>query len=148
MITLKILRPYHIKVNEEYIHLQLEHQFFSIYINGEEYQFAPMESKEIRVNRKTKKIDNTDATFAFQNQDEVVYMSMSKLIYHPQFLNQVYHIAKPFYYKDHTETETNVDDSEITLIIAELEQMNKKRLIDQALDNRDEELFYKLTQTL
>src|SRR5690625_5956833 len=58
LVTLKILRPYHIKVNEKYVHLRLENQFFTIYLNGEEYQFIPIEAKEIRVDRETKKIDN------------------------------------------------------------------------------------------
>ncbi|HLR52110.1 MAG TPA: IDEAL domain-containing protein [Candidatus Avamphibacillus sp.] len=146
MITLKILTPYHIKVSEEYIHLKLEHQFFSIYINDEEYQFVPNESKEIIVNRKTGEIFNTDATFAFQKVEEVVYIPMSKLIYHPHFLNQVFQIAKPYYQKE--EKTRDVDKAEIDLIILELEQQNKRRLIDKALDNRDEELFYKLIQML
>jgi len=146
LITLKILTPYHIKVNEEYIYLKLEHQFFSIYINNEEYQFVPKESKEIIVNRQTKKIVNTDATFAFQREEEVVYIPMSKLIYHPHFLNQVFQISKPYYHKE--ENTTDVDKAEVDLIILELEQQNKKRLIDKALDNRDEALFYKLIQML
>src|SRR5690625_337361 len=146
LVTLKILRPYHIKVNEKYVHLRLENQFFTIYLNGEEYQFIPIEAKEIRVDRETKKIDNVDAKFAFQKGEDVVYISMAKLIYHPDFLNQVYQIAKPYYYKDFQDT--LIDKSEVDLIIDELEQENKKRLIDKALDERDEKLFYKLLETL
>lgn len=146
MITLKILKPYHIKVNENFIHLKLEEQFFSIYINGEEYQFIPDEAKEIRVDRKTKQIDNIGAKFAFQKEEEVVYMSMAKLIYYPDFLNQVYHISKPYYYKD--SENSSIDHTEVDLIIAELEHENKKRLIDKALDERNEGLFYKLVQSL
>lgn len=146
MVTLKILKPYHIVVNEKYIHLKLENQFFSIYLNGEEYQFIPVEAKEIRVNRKTKQIDNVDAKFAFQKGEEVVYMSMAKLIYHPDFLNQVYNISKPYYYKN--SQDLLIDKTEIDLIIDELERKNKMRLIDKALDARDEELFYDLLNTL
>lgn len=146
MVTLKILRPYHIRVNKKFIHLRLEDQFFTIYINGEEYQFVPLEAKEIRVDKKTKKIDNVDAKFAFQKGKELIYISMTKLIYHPDFLEQVNRIAKPYYFKD--SQDILIGKTEINLIIDELEQQNKKRLIDKALDDRDEELFYKLLNTL
>lgn len=143
---MKILRPYHIKVNEEYIHLKLDHQFFYIYMNHKEYQFTPTLSKEIVIHRSTQKIYNTNATFAFQNGGKTVQIPMSKLIYHPQFLNQVDNIAKPYYLKH--DTERTAAKTEIDLIINELEQENKKRLIDHALDEWDEALFYQLVKKL
>lgn len=146
LISLKILRPYHIKVNKKFIHIRLEHQFFSIYKDNEEYQFVPIESKEIRINRLTGKIDNVDATFAFQSGEKLFYISMEKLTFHPQFLNQINNIAKPYYNK--TQVDEEVQKTEVELIINELEQINKKKLIDKALDNRDKELFYKLVRKL
>ena len=71
---------------------------------------------------------------------------MTKLIYHPDFLDQVNRIAKPYYFKD--SQDDLIGKTEINLIIDELEQQNKKRLIDKALDERDEELFYKLLNIL
>lgn len=143
MITLKILKPYHIKVDEQFIRLKLEHQFFSIYVDGEEYQFIPNEAKEIRVDRHNKKIDNIDATFSFQKGEKVISLSMAKLIYQPDFLNQVYTITRP-YYKD--VVETSINKTELELIIDELERANRKRLIDQALDAKDEKAFYELVE--
>lgn len=140
------MRPYHIKVNEEYIHLKLDHQFFYIYMDHKEYQFTPTLSKEIIIHRKTQKIYNTGATFAFKNGGKTVQIPMSKLLYHPQFLNQVDNIAKPYYYKHDPDTKS--PETEIDLIINELEQENKKRLIDYALDQWDEELFYQLVNKL
>lgn len=144
LITLKILKPYHILVDEKYVRLKLEHQFFSILVNGAEYEFIPTEAKEIIVNRKNKKIDNINAKFTFKREEEIIHLSMAKLIYHPEFLNQVYDIVKPYYYND--TQETSIDKKELDLIMDELEEANKKRLIDQALDNRNKELFYQLVK--
>lgn len=143
MITLKILKPYHIKVDEQYIRLELEHQFFSIYVDGEEYQFIPNEAKEIRVDKHNKKIDNIDAIFSFKKGEKVINLSMAKLIYQPDFLNQVYAITRP-YYKD--VIETSINKTELDLIIDELEKENRERLIDKALDEKDEKLFFELVE--
>lgn len=55
MVTVKMLKPYYIKTEEEYVRVILAYQYFSVVINKKVYQFIPVEANEIRINRKTKK---------------------------------------------------------------------------------------------
>src|SRR5690625_897740 len=97
MVTVKMLKPYYIKMSEEYIRVILAYQYFSIDIHNRVYQFVPMEEKEIRINRKTQEVVNTDATFAFQKGKDIIYITMKKLISLPDFLIQLHSIVQPYY---------------------------------------------------
>jgi hypothetical protein len=144
MVTVKLLKPYCIKADLENIYVLLDEELFTISIQNEIYQFVPEKSKEFIINRRTKKIENLDATFAFKKEDKVFYLSMSELINIPDFLIKLYFITKPHIdYKQ----EENVND-DIDVIMDELVQSNIKRLIDKALDERNEEAFYDLIALL
>ncbi|WP_067727074.1 IDEAL domain-containing protein [Oceanobacillus damuensis] len=147
MVTVKMLKPYYVKTEEKYVRIILAYQYFSVVINKKVYQFIPVESNEIRINRRTQMVENTEAVFAFQNGKDIVNVSMSKLISIPDFLNQLHSIAESYY---HTEASLRKTDQEkaIHLFIDELERDNIKRLIDMTLDSRDEEMFYSLTKLL
>lgn len=147
MVTVKMLKPYYIKTEEKYVRIILAYQYFSVVINKKVYQFIPVESNEIRINRNTKKVENKDAVFAFQNGKEVINLPMSELISIPDFMQLLHSIAESYY---HIEKNINNADQqkESTSFIRELERDNVKRLIDMALDARDEKTFYKLTKLL
>ena len=144
MVTVKMLKPYYIKADTEYVRVILAYQYFSVFINQQVYQFIPVEAKEIRIDRTTQKVKNIDAKFAFQKGKDVVYVSMSELISLPDFLHQLHEIAKPYYKKETTNKKETENENEV--IIKELEQQNIRRLIDKALDERDETAFYRLVQ--
>lgn len=146
MVTVKMLKPYYIKADAEYVRVILAYQYFSVIINQQVYQFIPVEAKEIRIDRSTRKVKNIDANFAFQKGKDVVYVSMSELITLPDFMEQLHAIAEPYYKKDTKEKKDPEDES--AAIIYELEQMNLKRLIDKALDERDEIAFKQLVEFL
>jgi uncharacterized protein YpiB (UPF0302 family) len=146
MVTVKMLKPYYIKADADYVRVILAYQYFSVIINQQVYQFIPVEAKEIRIDRKTRKVKNLEAKFAFQKGKEVVYVSMSELISLPDFLEQLHAIAEPYYKKD--VMDQSDAENENVVIIAELERMNLKRLIDKALDDRDEESFNQLIKLL
>ncbi len=146
MVTVKMLKPYYIKADADYVRVILAYQYFSVIINQQVYQFIPVEAKEIRIDRKTRKVKNLEAKFAFQKGKEVVYVSMSELISLPDFLEQLHAIAEPYYKKD--VMDQSDAENENAVIIAELERMNLKRLIDKALDDRDEESFNQLIKLL
>ncbi|MBM7600512.1 uncharacterized protein YpiB (UPF0302 family) [Virgibacillus halotolerans] len=146
MVTVKMLKPYYIKADADYVRVILAYQYFSVIINQKVYQFIPVEAKEIRIDRSTRKVKNLDANFAFQKDKDVVYVSMSELISLPDFIEQLHAIAEPYYKKDTVNTNDTKDDSAV--IIDELEQMNLKRLIDKALDERDQEAFHRLVELL
>jgi len=143
MITVKMLKPYYIKANAEYVRVVLAYQYFSVVINDDTYQFIPIEAKEIRVNRSNKKIENIEARFAFQKGKKIIYMSMTELISLPDFIFQLHTIAKP-YFKEEKEAEHNENEE----LINELELINLKRLIDKALDKRDYKLLKELVKYL
>ncbi|WP_010094181.1 IDEAL domain-containing protein [Ornithinibacillus scapharcae] len=144
MVTVKLLKPYCIKADLENVYVLLDEKLFTISIKNEVYQFIPEKSKEFIINRRTKKIENLDATFAFQKDNKVFYLSMNELINIPDFLIKLYFITKP--HLDYQPTKNINDD--INIIIDELEQQNIKRLIDKALDERNEEAFYDLIALL
>src|SRR5690625_4055422 len=147
MVSVKLLKPYYIKMNSEYIRVILAYQYFSLFINKKVYHFVPIEGSEILVNRRTKKVVNTETKFAFQKGKEVIYITMKKLTTLVDFMDQLEEIIQPYY---ETEEEKNSlvvhqpedDLNDVTaLIIKELEVQNIKRLIDQSLDTYDEETF-------
>src|SRR5699024_2810806 len=99
MVTVKLLKPYYIKMNSEYIRVILAYQYFSLIINKKVYHFIPIEGQEILVNRKTKQVVNTETKFAFQNGKDIVYLTMKKLTTLEDFMNQLDDIIKPYYDK-------------------------------------------------
>jgi len=147
MVTVKMLKPYYIKTDNEHVRIVLAYQYFSIIIQEKVYQFIPIEANEIRINRRTQKVENIDAKFAFQHGKDVVYLTMAKLITLPDFLQQLHSIAGTYYIQDENELNGN-SSIQHAVLIDELERMNILRLIDKALDEKDEKSFYELVKLL
>ena len=149
MVSFKLLKPYYIKMNSEYIRIILAYQYFSLLINKKVYHFVPIEGQEILVDRKTKQVLNTDAKFAFQNGKEIIYITMKKLTSLVDFMDQLEEIIKPYYEKALIVHQQDRELHEHTeLIIKELEIQNIKRLIDKSLDERDIDTFKELVKLL
>ncbi|WP_404454355.1 IDEAL domain-containing protein [Virgibacillus necropolis] len=147
MLTVKMLKPYYIKADGDYVRVILAYQYFALFINEKVYQFVPTKEKEIRINRRTQKVENIDALFAFQKGKDVIQVAMSELVSIPDFLLQLNEIAKPYYMDESIEEDTD-SKNENAIIIGELEYENIKRLIDKALDERDKDTFDKLVKQL
>lgn len=141
-----MLKPYYIKADEDHVRVILAYQYFSLFINEKVYQFVPTKAKEIQISRRTQKVVNTEALFAFQKGKDVIQVAMSELISIPEFLEQLNEIAKPYYIDESEEKITQKYESGV--IIGELEYENIKRLIDKALDERDKATFEKLVKYL
>lgn len=149
MVTVKLLKPYYIKMNSEYIRVILAYQYFSLFINKKVYHFVPIEGQEILVNRKTKQVVNTETKFAFQKGKDIIYITMKKLTSLADFMDQLEEIIKPYYEKSPESVPTKEDLNDRTMsVIQELENQNLKRLIDQSLDNNDVESFHQLVKLL
>lgn len=146
MFTVKMLKPYYIKADEDHVRVILAYQYFSLFINEKVYQFVPTKAKEIQISRRTQKVVNTEALFAFQKGKDVIQVAMSELISIPDFLEQLNEIAKPYYINESEEKLAQKYESAI--IIGEMEYENIKRLIDKALDARDKVTFEKLVKYL
>lgn len=149
MVSVKLLKPYYIKMNAEYIRVILAYQYFSLIINKKVYHFIPIEGQEILVNRNTRKVVNTETKFAFQNGNDIVYLTMKKLVSLEDFLSQLDEIIQP--YEKHLQNQeviqAEVDDQTARFIKA-LERKNILRLIDKALDERNVKAFSKLSKQL
>ncbi|MGM8364569.1 IDEAL domain-containing protein [Virgibacillus sp. W0181] len=145
MQALETLEPYYIKAYDEHIHIVLEKNHFTMLIDNEEYKFHSIVADEIVINRKTQQIENVDDTVAFKKDETVKYFKIGKLIYIPKFLNELTAIAEPYYIYEHQE---NDEQSETDQLLERLEKDNVKRLIDKALDERNEEAFYMLMKQL
>ncbi|HLR14356.1 MAG TPA: IDEAL domain-containing protein [Bacillota bacterium] len=148
MLTVKMLKPYYIKTDNQYIRVILAYQYFAIFMNGDVYQFIPKEEKEIKIDRATKKVVNLDSKFAFQRGKDVIYITMADLISLPDFLAQLDSIVETYYTTHNEDETTSIKREEIDILMEELEGNNIRKLIDQALDEKDEQTFYKLSQLL
>lgn len=149
MVTVKLLKPYYIKMSSEYIRIILAYQYFTLIINGKVYHFVPIKGKEIRINRKTKQVVNTETKFAFQKEKDIIYITVKKLTTLSDFMMQLDRIIKPYYEQPLLEdSETVKRKRETDKIIKELEFENLKRLIDKALDEKDQKAFEQLVKFL
>jgi len=154
MVSVKLLKPYYIKMNSEYIRIILAYQYFSLFINKKVYHFVPIEGQEILVNRRTKKVVNTETKFAFQKGKDVIYITMKKLTSLVDFMDQLEEIIEPYYEEEENQEKSLVVqpkeklNQKTTLIVKELEEQNVRRLIDRALDERDVNAFYNLSKLL
>ncbi len=149
MVSVKILKPYYIKMNSEYIRIILAYQYFSLLINKKVYHFVPIEGQEILINRKTKQVVNTETKFAFQKGKDIIYITMKKLTSLGDFMDQLEEIIKPYYEKALVPaTRPNELNENTALLIKELETENIKRLIDRSLDKLDKETFDMLVKHL
>ncbi len=149
MVTVKLLKPYYIKMNSEYIRIILAYQYFSLFINKKVYHFVPIEGQEILINRKTKQVVNTETKFAFQKGKEIIYITMKKLTSLVDFMDQLEEIIKPYYEKSvEVQKQENELNEQTELMIKELEVQNIKRLIDKSLDEHDIHTFNTLVKLL
>lgn len=146
MVSVKLLKPYFIKLNAEFIRIMLAYQYFAILIDGKVYHFIPIEGHEILINRKTKRVVNTDTKFAFQNGDKVIYLTIKKLTTLEDFMQQIGVIIEPYDTEEQEERKVKEITNNEAICALEIENIN--RLIDESLDKRNKTEFYKLTKLL
>lgn len=142
-----MLKPYYIKTDAKRIRVILAYQYFSILIKNKVYHFIPIEDKEIIIDRKTKRIINIEAKFAFKKDEDIIFFTMAELISLPDFLLQLYFIVESYYKQDQTNLQKEAR-LEINYVIQELERLNVMRMIDHALDHHDKQAFDSLTKYL
>ncbi|WP_217588483.1 IDEAL domain-containing protein [Lentibacillus saliphilus] len=148
MLTVKELKPYDLTVDYDYVRVMLAYHYFSIDLNGVVYQFVPKKDKEIIVHRSTQKIVNTDAVLTFQNEQDIQYIKMIDLMSVPEFLLELYGITNSYLKNTAKPYEDWGGNDDVELVMAHIENENIRRMIDKALDERNEVLFYKLIKKL
>lgn len=148
MIQVQFMKPFYTKVTEDNLRLVFAYQYFSIVKEEELYHFVPIEGKEIIINLNTMQIENLSEIFVFQRGNRFIRLPLYQLL----LISNVNDYLKPIMEKASIKKETvnivsqNETNTEITEMIQTLEIQNLDRLIDQALESRNKELFIQLSQ--
>lgn len=142
MIQVQYMKPFHTKVKGNKLRLVFAYQYFTVMKEGELFHFIPIEGKEMIVNMDTGQIENMSEVFVFQKGNRFIRMPLYQLM----LISNIHEHLEPILKScsprstDHSE----VTYTELCAIVQALEEKNYEYLIDQALLNKDEELFYKL----
>ncbi|MFC2947276.1 IDEAL domain-containing protein [Virgibacillus sediminis] len=145
-VTVDFPKACFIKTFPRHIHVMLAAADITAIIDGTDFKFIPIHSNEIRINRKTKQIENKDELYAFQKGTDIINLTMTELISIPGFLPQLHRLVESYFHKPRVEEEMRRQETEE--LIELLEKDNIKRLINIALDERDEPAFMELSRLL
>ncbi|WP_228552414.1 IDEAL domain-containing protein [Gracilibacillus salitolerans] len=141
---MKMLKPYYVKEEGNYIRVVLAYQYFSLLMDDEVYHFVPLEAREIRINRDTQQIENKNDVFVFQKGKKYNHITLSDLMKVKDFQEHLSTILSPYIIVSETdEKKDNIDH-----VIMELERSNLLRLIDRSLDDKNPENFLLYTTKL
>ncbi|MFB1049927.1 IDEAL domain-containing protein [Paraliobacillus sp. JSM ZJ581] len=137
MFSVNTFQPYYVKEEADRIGIVLAYQYFSLRLDGEVYQFVPLESRKIEISRQTLQVINRKAFFIFQQGKKFESIALVDLLQIPGFDQRLKAIVYPY-------VNVAVDQlfcDEVDQWIVMLEKQNMKRLIDQSLDEKDIEQF-------
>lgn len=145
MIQVQYMKPFYTKASGNTLRLVFAYQYFSITKDNELFHFVPIEGKEIIVNAKTMQIENLSEIFVFQRGNRFLRLPLYQLL----LISNIHEHLAPILEEASNQAETvNLvpleENKEVNTIINTLEAQNLDRLIDEALSNRDEQLFYEL----
>ncbi|WP_431029097.1 IDEAL domain-containing protein [Lysinibacillus sp. LZ02] len=145
MITVQFMKPFYTKVSGTKLRLVFAYQYFSIMKDDEIYHFIPIEGKEMTVDLNTMQVENLSEVFVFQRGNRFIRLPLYQLLLVSNVNEHLMPIlegsavdAKP------AKDEVEEMDVEILGLIHSLEEENLSRLIDDALAERNEALFYDL----
>lgn len=145
MITVQFMKPFYTKVSGTKMRLVFAYQYFSILKDDEVYHFIPIEGKEMIVDLNTMKVENLSEVFVFQRGNRFIRLPLYQLL----LVSNVHEHLMPILEGQTSEVKTVEQefieiDEDVQGLIHFLEEENLSRLIDDALADRNEELFYDL----
>lgn len=145
MITVQFMKPFYTKVSGTKLRLVFAYQYFSIMKDEEIYHFIPIEGKEMIVNLNTMQVENLSEVFVFQRGNRFIRLPLYQLL----LVSNVNEHLMPILENSAVnvqpvKVEMDEVDEEILALIQSLEEANLSRLIDDALADRNEALFYDL----
>ncbi|WP_277678778.1 MULTISPECIES: IDEAL domain-containing protein [Gracilibacillus] len=144
LLSVKMFKPYYVKEEGNYIRVMLAYQYFSLLMDEKVYHFVPLEAREIRINRDTQEIENKDAVFVFQKGKKYNRITLEDLMKIKDFEDHLSIVLSSYMVMPQTKNKKdNIDHA-----IMELERNNLLRLIDKALDERDQAKFQLYTTKL
>lgn len=147
MIMLKIRRiePFYTKRDGDRLKLVFAYQYFSILKDEELFHFIPVEGKEIIINLNTLQIENLSDVFVFQKGSRFIRLPLYQLLLVSNIHDHLQVILSDLELEDETKKVYTAASQEVTELLENLEEENRLRMIDFALENRDEKLFNDLT---
>lgn len=153
MLNILLMKPSHIKFTCNNLRLIFAYQHFSIEKDGETYNFIPIEDKEIRINLHTFSVENLDSVFVFQYGNRYIRLPLRELLMVKNINLYLMPIMKKVLkdFEDLKQKQTKMDEvlcKKTHQTIAQLERDNLLRLINEALDNRNQAEFERLVAML
>lgn len=139
MLQVKLMKPFYSKQEGQIRKLVFAYQYFSILKDDELFHFIPVEGKEIIINIKTYKVENLSEVFVFQKGNRFIRLPLYQLL----LVSDIHiHLQTILQLDDMGDNEIMNDvQEEAEVAIQELEEENRYRMIDYALQQRNESLF-------
>jgi len=142
------MTPFFTRKEEFRLRLVFAYQYFSILKGGEIFHFIPSEGKEIVINMKSLQVENLGEVFVFQRGNRFIRLPLYQLL-----LISDLHMHLNMILEGSDDMKLEVDVPEVVSveakeIINELESGNRLRMIDYALETKNQLLFNELTEGL
>ncbi|KXH84005.1 IDEAL domain-containing protein [Sporosarcina sp. HYO08] len=146
MLSVQRMTPFYTSKEDFRLRLVFAYQYFSIVKGGEVFQFVPSEGKEIIINTKSLQVENLGEVFVFQRGTRFIRLPLYQLL----LISDLHsHLTTILEGTENVKMEIHESvKMEAESLISQLEAENKLRMIDYALETRNQQLFYELTEGL
>ncbi|WP_107947503.1 transcriptional regulator [Lysinibacillus parviboronicapiens] len=146
MMQVQYMKPFYTKITGDKLRLVFAYQYFSILKENEIFHFIPIEGKEMIINLHTQQIENLSEVFVFQKGNRFIRLPLYQLLLITNVHEHLAPILESATPKPQIPLVSSVTVGEMEQLIIEIEQKNFDYLIDMALLDHNEDLFYKLLQ--
>ncbi|GKV57424.1 hypothetical protein NCCP2222_33710 [Sporosarcina sp. NCCP-2222] len=144
MLSVQRMMPFFTSQEDFRLRLVFAYQYFSIIKGGEVYQFVPTEGKEIVINMKSLQVENLGEVFVFQRGTRFLRLPLYQLLLISDLHLHLTSMLEGTFNVEMKIPEVVVEETKN--IVAELEETNKMRMIDYALETNNRTLFNELTE--
>lgn len=144
MLKIRRIEPFYTKKDGDRLKLVFAYQYFSILKDDELFHFIPVEGKEIIINLQTLQIENLSDVFVFQKSSRFIRLPLYQLLLVSNIHDHLQKILEDLELSTETKRAQNNINEETAQLVNEMEDMNRLRMIDYALDHKDQEMFEQL----
>ncbi|QDQ01300.1 transcriptional regulator [Lysinibacillus fusiformis] len=146
MMQVQYMKPFYTKITGDKLRLVFAYQYFSILKENEIFHFIPIEGKEMIINLHTQQIENLSEVFVFQKGNRFIRLPLYQLLLITNVHEHLAPILESATPKPQIPLVSSVTVGEMEQLIIEIEQKNFDYLIDMALLDYNEALFFDLLQ--
>jgi len=150
MLSVQRMTPFFTSQEDYRLRLVFAYQYFSIIKGSEVFHFIPAEGKEIIINMKNLQVENLAEVFVFQRGTRFIRLPLYQLLLISDLHQHLKTIMEGSMNMDiDIEMQPPVEVSnEAIELIGSLESENRLRMIDYALETKNQQLFNVLTEGL